>query len=125
MELFSKINIRKQKIYFEGIYQISQNSSILWKCCYSFSMLCLTLCDPMDCSRQSFTISCPPSSGSRLSVPELRQQSPQQAPRLGAMTALPSVLYPTLQLLLSEDTYCMVSLCPFRFLGLRLATPSA
>ena len=57
MELFSKINIRKQKIYFEGIYQISQNSSILWKCCYSFSMLCLTLCDPMDCSRQSFTIS--------------------------------------------------------------------
>lgn len=43
--------------------------------------------------------SCPPSSGSRLSVPELRQQSQQEAPRLGAMTALPSVLYPTLQLL--------------------------
>lgn len=41
------------------------------------------------------------------------------------MTALPSVLYPTLQLLLSEDTYGMVSLCPFRFLGLCLATPSA
>ena len=80
---------------------------------------------PADAGRGPRDSSCPPSSGSWLSVPELRQQSPQQAPWLGAMTALPSVLYPTLQLLLSEDTYCMVSLCPFRFLGLRLATPSA
>ena len=69
----------------------------------------------------------PPSSralGSQFS--ELRQQTLQQAPRLGAMTALLSpVLYPTLQLLLSEDPYDIVSRCPFRFLGLCLATPSA
>ena len=30
MELFSKINIREQKVYFERAYQFSQNSNVIY-----------------------------------------------------------------------------------------------